>query len=104
MDTAQINFEMERQLVACVQDSLSMYLHSNANFMCERLCAEFPNSEVQSQPALHALTCQSWERMTMTCRQLILFTLLAFADDLLRMMKLSGFGQHASLTPFDCQG
>lgn len=66
MDASQINFEMERQLVACVQDSLSMYLNSNANFMCERLCAEFPNSEVHLQPTLCALARQDCECMPLT--------------------------------------
>ena len=34
---------MEQQLVACVQDSLALYLHDNARFMAERLQAEFPS-------------------------------------------------------------
>ena len=49
MDSSQTHIEMERQLVACVQESLAMYLYSNACFMCERLCAEFPHSEVSSK-------------------------------------------------------
>ena len=34
--------EMESQLVACVQESLALYLYENARFMAERLVAEFP--------------------------------------------------------------
>lgn len=33
---------MESQLVACVKESLSLYLYSNAQFLAERLCAQFP--------------------------------------------------------------
>ena len=40
---------MEAQMVACVVDSLRLYLHENARFMCERLVAEFP-SPVRPQP------------------------------------------------------
>lgn len=34
---------VERHLIACVNESLSLYLMSNARFMCERLVAEFPS-------------------------------------------------------------
>ena len=34
--------EMENQLIACVQESLALYLYENARFMAERLVAEFP--------------------------------------------------------------
>ncbi len=34
---------VERHMVACVNESLSLYLMSNARFMCERLVAEFPS-------------------------------------------------------------
>ncbi len=34
---------MEAQMVACVNDSLRLYLYDNACFMCERLVAEFPS-------------------------------------------------------------
>ena len=34
---------IERHMVACVNESLSLYLMSNARFMCERLVAEFPS-------------------------------------------------------------
>lgn len=37
---------VERHMIACVNESLSLYLMSNARFMCERLVAEFP-SEVR---------------------------------------------------------
>ena len=37
---------IERHMIACVNESLSLYLMSNARFMCERLVAEFP-SEVK---------------------------------------------------------
>jgi hypothetical protein len=40
---------MEAQMVACVVDSLRLYLHENARFMCERLVAEFP-TPVRPQP------------------------------------------------------
>lgn len=39
--------EMEAQLVACVHESLALYLYENARFMAERLVAEFPR-EVKS--------------------------------------------------------
>lgn len=41
---------MEAQMVACVVDSLRLYLHDNARFMCERLVAEFP-TPVRPPPA-----------------------------------------------------
>ncbi|VFQ68914.1 unnamed protein product [Cuscuta campestris] len=34
---------MEAILVDCVQNSLRHFMHRNAIFMCERLCAEFPS-------------------------------------------------------------
>ena len=34
---------LEAELTACVNDSLRLYLHDNARFMCERLVAEFPS-------------------------------------------------------------
>ena len=34
---------VERHMIACVNESLSLYLMSNARFMCERLVAEFPS-------------------------------------------------------------
>lgn len=34
---------LEAELIACVHDSLRLYLHDNARFMCERLVAEFPS-------------------------------------------------------------
>ncbi|XP_058187080.1 cell division cycle protein 27 homolog B-like isoform X2 [Rhododendron vialii] len=34
---------MEAILIDCVQNSLRHFLHQNAIFMCERLCAEFPS-------------------------------------------------------------
>lgn len=37
---------MEEHLVAVVQQSLALYLHDNACFLCERLVAQFP-SEVR---------------------------------------------------------
>ena len=40
---------VERHMIACVNESLSLYLMSNARFMCERLVAEFP-SEVGGFP------------------------------------------------------
>ena len=39
---------MEQQLVACVQESLALYLHDNARFMAERLLAEFPSEASRS--------------------------------------------------------
>lgn len=42
---------MEAQLVACVQESLALYLHDNARFMAERLLAEF-STEVCHAPCL----------------------------------------------------
>ncbi|KAK9825199.1 hypothetical protein WJX81_006564 [Elliptochloris bilobata] len=35
---------IEAQMIACVNDSLRLYLYDNARFMCERLVAEFPSS------------------------------------------------------------
>lgn len=37
---------VEHHMIACVNESLSLYLMSNARFMCERLVADFP-SEVR---------------------------------------------------------
>ena len=37
---------LEAHLVACVQESLALYMHDNASFLAERLVAEFP-SEVR---------------------------------------------------------
>ncbi|XP_016558908.1 cell division cycle protein 27 homolog B isoform X2 [Capsicum annuum] len=34
---------MESVLIECVQNSLAHFMHHNAIFMCERLCAEFPS-------------------------------------------------------------
>ena len=34
---------VERHMIACVHESLSLYLLGNARFMCERLVAEFPS-------------------------------------------------------------
>lgn len=34
---------VERHMIACVNESLSLYLMGNARFMCERLVAEFPS-------------------------------------------------------------
>ena len=44
---------VECHMVACVNESLSLYLMSNARFMCERLVAEFP-SEVTA-----SMTCRN---------------------------------------------
>ena len=45
---------VECHMVACVNESLSLYLMSNARFMCERLVAEFP-SEVTA-----SMTCRNF--------------------------------------------
>ncbi|XXG87356.1 hypothetical protein AAC387_Pa11g2066 [Persea americana] len=34
---------METLLIDCVQSSLRLFMHRNAIFLCERLCAEFPS-------------------------------------------------------------
>lgn len=34
--------DMEGHLVACIHESLSLYLYENAQFLCERLVAAFP--------------------------------------------------------------
>ena len=36
---------LEGQLVATIQDNLSLYLHDNAIFLAERLVAEFPSEQ-----------------------------------------------------------
>lgn len=41
---------MEAQMVACVNDSLRLYLYDNACFMCERLVAEFPSQVRPGEP------------------------------------------------------
>lgn len=33
--------EMEAHLVACIHESLSLYLYDNAQFLCERLVAAY---------------------------------------------------------------
>ena len=43
---------VERHMIACVNESLSLYLMSNARFMCERLVAEFPSEVQQAQPCM----------------------------------------------------
>ena len=48
---------VERHIIACVNESLSLYLMSNARFMCERLVAEFP-SEVSHAAAYHIIGLQ----------------------------------------------
>ena len=40
---------MEAHLIASVQESLALYLHDNAIFLCERLVADFP-TEVGTRP------------------------------------------------------
>jgi len=42
--------EMEAILVDCVNHSLRHFMHRNAIFMCERLCAEFPSEVSQKAP------------------------------------------------------
>ncbi len=41
--SAHLSPEMEAHLVACIHESLSLYLHDNAQFLCERLVAAFPS-------------------------------------------------------------
>lgn len=43
MEPAGLSSPMEAHLVACIQESLALYLHSNAQFLAERLCAQFPS-------------------------------------------------------------
>lgn len=45
------NRVMETLLIDCVQSSLRLFMHRNAIFLCERLCAEFP-SEASAFPRL----------------------------------------------------
>ena len=45
--------QMEGQLIACVQESLALYLHENARFMAERLVAEFPREVRQACKAAY---------------------------------------------------
>ena len=45
---------VESHMIACVNESLSLYLMSNARFMCERLVAEFPSEvSLSSQTSIH---------------------------------------------------
>ena len=48
MATDASDTAVESHMIACVQDSLSLYLMSNARFMCERLVAEFPSEVCHS--------------------------------------------------------
>ncbi len=40
---AQGDPPLESHLIACVQESLALYMHDNAIFLAERLVAEFPS-------------------------------------------------------------
>ena len=54
---------LEAELIACVHDSLRLYLHDNARFMCERLLAEFPSpvrSDYHEQPFSRWLRRWAW--------------------------------------------
>ena len=46
---------MEQHMIACVHESLGLYLMDNARFMAERLVAEYP-SQVRSGSARARLT------------------------------------------------
>ena len=48
---------MEQQLVACVQDSLALYLYENARFMAERLLAEFHSEACPSSQSIQCRVC-----------------------------------------------
>ena len=56
---------LEAELTACVHDSLRLYLHDNARFMCERLVAEFP-SPVRSDCRERALSPRPLRRAWMS--------------------------------------
>lgn len=43
MEEAEPRAVLEAHLVACVQESLALYMHDNACFLAERLVAEFPS-------------------------------------------------------------
>lgn len=43
MGESQAAAPLESHLVACVQESLALYMHDNAIFLAERLVAGFPS-------------------------------------------------------------
>ena len=48
---------MEQHMIACVHESLGLYLMDNARFMAERLVAEYP-SQVRSRLSSARLTAR----------------------------------------------
>ncbi|BDA50167.1 Cell division cycle protein 27 homolog [Coccomyxa sp. Obi] len=42
---SDVTGDMEAHLVACIHESLSLYLYENAQFLCERLVAAFPKQD-----------------------------------------------------------
>lgn len=56
---------MESQLVACVHESLSLYLFENAQFLCERLVAILPTQVTQFSCIEYNACCQwKWTNST----------------------------------------
>ncbi|XP_049931710.1 cell division cycle protein 27 homolog B isoform X2 [Nymphaea colorata] len=81
---------MEPILVECVNGSLRLYMHRNATFLCERLCAEFPSEAnlqllarcyLQNNQAYRAYHILKGTQMPQ-CRYL--FAISCFQMDLLR--------------------
>ncbi|XP_077210505.1 cell division cycle protein 27 homolog B-like [Tasmannia lanceolata] len=81
---------METLLVDCVQSSLRLFMHRNAIFLCERLCAEFPselNLQLLASCYLHnnqAYCAYHILKGTKMAQSRYLFAISCFQMDLLR--------------------
>ncbi|KAK1306571.1 hypothetical protein QJS10_CPA10g00053 [Acorus calamus] len=81
---------METLLVECVQRSLGHFMHGNAIFLCERLCAEFPselNLQLLASCYLHnnqAYSAYHILKGTQMAQSRYLFAVSCFHMDLLR--------------------
>ncbi|XP_058101665.1 cell division cycle protein 27 homolog B isoform X2 [Magnolia sinica] len=81
---------METLLVECVQSNLRLFMHRNAIFLCERLCAEFPselNLQLLASCYLHnnqAYCAYHILKGTQMAQSRYLFAISCFQMDLLR--------------------
>ncbi|XP_077215925.1 cell division cycle protein 27 homolog B-like isoform X2 [Tasmannia lanceolata] len=81
---------METLLIGCVQSSLRLFMHRNAIFLCERLCAEFPselNLQLLASCYLHnnqAYCAYHILKGTQMAQSRYLFAISCFQMDLLR--------------------
>jgi anaphase-promoting complex subunit 3 len=77
--------DMEAHLVACIRESLSLYLYDNAQFLCERLVAAFPT---QVSCKWHIVWCSARQlldgvsQLWIICRQMFTCWLPATFDQI----------------------